>query len=266
MLVPPEWPAPLHPPVLHPGEVHLWRADLDGWRARADELRPALAEEERLRAARFLVAEHEQRWVAGRAVLRALLGEHLGVRPEHVRLVYGTQGKPELAPEHGAADLRFNLSHSGAVGLYALARGRQVGVDVELRRTGIDLERIARRFFSVLEVEQLLALGPEAREQAFYRCWTCKEAYLKASGRGITTGLDRFAVSLAAGEPARLLTCEGGPSELRRWRLEALVPRAGYVGAVCAEGVWKLRCWDWPDARSDPPPPGAPCVGPGLGH
>ena len=207
-----------------------------------------LSEEERGRAARFVFAEHRTHFIVARGVLRQLLGSYLETPPEALRFAYGMHGKPELAGQHAQSGLRFNLSHSHRLALYAVTRGREVGIDVEHPRPGVDVERLARRFFAPQEIEGLLGMPPGRRWEGFYNCWTRKEAYLKARGEGITVALDSFAVSLRPGEPAALLRCAADSSEVARWRLQALLPGEEYVAALCAAGNdWRLRCWQWPD-------------------
>src|SRR5262249_50978106 len=128
----------------------------------------------------------------------------------------------------------------------AVTRGREVGVDLERVRAEVATEEIAARYFSAREVRTLMALPPPLRPDAFFRCWTRKEAYLKATGAGLSLDLNRFDVSLKPGEPAALLATRDDPAEVRRWSLEHLVPGPGFVGALAAEGhrrnVW---CGDW---------------------
>src|SRR5262249_7722277 len=149
---------------------------------------------------------------------------------------YELYGKPKLAGELANSDWRFNLAHSNGSALYALTRGREVGVDLEWMRPAIAREQIAERFFSPREKLALQALPPELQTKAFFTCWTGKEASLKATGRGIFLPLDRFAVSLTPGEPPALVEYLGDPNEVGRWTLQELSPGPGYVGALAVEG------------------------------
>ena len=240
------WKHPSATLSLPRGEVHVWRASLQREAAQIEKLFRILSEEEKTRAERFLSREHRGRFIVARGVLRRLLGDYLGAAPEELRFAYGIHGKPELAGQHSG--LRFNLSHSHLLALYAVVRCREVGVDVEYPRPGTAVEQIARRFFADVEVDALQSLPQALRRDGFFNCWTRKEAYLKARGAGITIGLDSFAVSLKPGEEAVLLGCEEDPKEVIRWRLAALHPGSGYAAALCVEGDdWRLRCWQWPD-------------------
>src|SRR5262249_17462285 len=148
-----------------------------------------LDDDERGRARRLLLPQSARRFILSRAALRAVLAAQLGVAPRDVALSGGAAGKPELAA-HGeragagraAPSLRFNLSHSGDLALVALARDREVGVDVEQRRPLPDLERLARRVLAPEEVADFLGLPEADKEAALLRCWTRKEALVKAAG------------------------------------------------------------------------------------
>src|SRR4029077_13081267 len=128
-------------------------------------------------------------------------------------------GKPALSDESGSNGVKFNASHSDGRLLVAIARGREVGIDVERRRPVADWRGLAGRYFAAAEVAALDRLDEADREQAFFRCWTRKEAYIKAHGLGMSLPLDQFAVSVAAGEPARLLSTAHDPAQLGRWAM-----------------------------------------------
>jgi 4'-phosphopantetheinyl transferase len=232
--------------VLPEEEVHVWQVDLDQSMGQVDALLQLLCEEEIERAGRFRNQEHGAHYIVARGTLRQLLGGYLGALPEELVFSYGAHGKPDLAGDHDGSGLRFNLSHSHQLALFAVAWRREVGIDVEYPRSRVDVEGLARRFFAPVEVATLLSLSGERRREGFYNCWTRKEAYLKARGEGITVALDSFAVSLAPGESAELLSCDLDPGEMERWQLRALEAREGYAAAVCAEGTdWQLRCREW---------------------
>lgn len=182
-----------------------------------------LSAEECLRAAQFRFRRSRRRFVVGRGRLREILGQRTCRDPHSLRFAYGPNGKPELAD----SSVRFNLSHCEGVALLAVTCGRDVGVDVERLRPVADLELVAERFFSSLEVRALRALPTAKRDAAFLRCWTRKEAYVKAVGGGLSMGLRDFAVSLHDGEPAGIVWA-AEPSEARRWSVSDLstyVPR-----------------------------------------
>jgi len=202
--------------------------------------------DERDRAARFHFEQHRERFIVGRGVLRAILGSYLAVPPGHVQFSYGPQGKPALADTSAQASLRFNLAHAGGLALYVVTLNRELGVDVEHIHTIPDAERIAEHFFSVQERDALAALPEEQRQEAFFRCWTRKEAYLKASGDGLARPPDQVHVSLTPREPARVLGISGDPHEAEKWSLCEVIPGDGYIAALAVEGHgWALSCWRW---------------------
>lgn len=177
----------------------------------AAALAGVLTEPERQRAARFVFDGDRRRFIAARARLRQLLGERLGVAPASVELVYGAHGKPALARRQ-ARDLRFNVSHSGDVAVYAFAEGAEIGTDVEAVRELDDADALAARCFSPGEYQAYRARG-------FFYCWTRKEAYLKALGLGLQQDLQGVDTS----QPPR------------GWCMESFAPAPGYVAAYAVE-------------------------------
>ncbi len=231
------WVVPATPPPLDVHEAHLWRVDLDaaGSEAAATDI---LSEDERARAARFHFERDRHRFIAGRAALRRILAAYLDRAPAALVFAVGRHGKPALEN----LGLEFNLSHSGGCGLVAVTRGRRVGVDVERIRTDFACEDIARRFFAPAEVKTLATSAPDEYATAFFRCWTRKEAYVKARGDGLSLALDRFEVQLEAAATRAIASCLDDPSESSRWSLREIVPGPGYLGALVVEGDgWTLR-------------------------
>jgi 4'-phosphopantetheinyl transferase len=198
----------------------------------AGELAQCLSYEERLRASRFCFERDRHRFIVVRARLRHLLASRLGMRPDAVELVYGPRGKPELSRSLADADLCFNVSHSEDLAVYAFSRGREVGVDIETVRELRDADEIAARFFSPRENEAYLALDLRDRPAGFFNCWTRKEAFIKALGDGLHYPLDRFDVSLAPGDPARILRVEAVTGEQCGWALHGFMPGPGLAGAI----------------------------------
>jgi 4'-phosphopantetheinyl transferase len=238
--------APAAPPALAAGEVHVWRAPLEPPAHLLQRLEATLAGDERARAARFRMPVHRGRYVAGRGILRVLLGAYLGLRPEELRFAYTPHDKPYLPDQEHTGGLRFNLSNAEDLALVAFARGRRLGVDLENLKPMPDALSIATRFFSAPE-NQAFATVPEAeRERAFFTCWTRKEAFVKAVGEGLSMPLDRFDVTLLPHEPARLLATRPDPAEAARWSLHHLDPGPGWIGALMVEGEeCQPLCRDW---------------------
>jgi 4'-phosphopantetheinyl transferase len=194
-----------------------------------------LSADERQRATRFAFDRDRDRYMVARARLRQLLGERLGTRPEAVELVYGARGKPALAPWSADTELRFNVSHADGLTVYAFARGREIGIDVAAVRVMRSADDIAACFFSPQEHHTYQALDPCDRPLGFFQGWTRKEAFIKARGDGLAFPLARFEVSLAPGEPARILWVDDVPGERCGWRLASWSPAPGFVAAVVTE-------------------------------
>jgi len=183
----------------------VWFARLDRTPARLARMRTILDPDEIARADRFLAEVHCNRFIAARALLRDLLAGYLGQPPQTIRFAYNEWGKPTLATGFVARDLRFNLSHSQGLAMYAFVLEHDVGVDLEMIRAGVADERVAENFFSLWEVETLRALPREHQAEAFFNCWTRKEAYVKARGQGLSIDLKSFDVSLVPGVEAKIL-------------------------------------------------------------
>jgi len=232
------WHEPPEALSLGTGEVHVWRLALDQPESVLTQFRSTLDAGELERAGRFHFEKHRRHFIAGRGGLRYVLSRYLGVKPEELRFSYGPFGKPSLV----GSEVRFNMSHSHGVALFAVAADRELGVDVEHVRADFATEDIARRFFSPVEVETFNAVPSEEQVAAFFRCWTRKEAYIKAIGRGLSEPLDAFDVTLAPGDAAALLRAEG--REVSRWVMFELDAGAEYAGALLVEApVSRLRLW-----------------------
>jgi 4'-phosphopantetheinyl transferase len=225
-------------------EIHVWRTSLDMAAPDLAKLQQILSPDERDRADRFRFEADQRRCVIGRGALRLLLGEILDLPASTLRFEYDEFGKPSLMSAQGLP-LQFNVSHSGDLILIAIAKGRTVGIDVERIRTDLDLDGIAARFFSANECKILASLEA-GRYEAFFTCWTRKEAYLKAKGVGLSMPLDQFDVSFLPNEEPRLLATRHDPAEARRWTIRALSLPGEYVGSLAAPGSdWRLKCWNW---------------------
>ncbi|MBV8200609.1 MAG: 4'-phosphopantetheinyl transferase superfamily protein [Acidobacteria bacterium] len=232
--------------ALPSGEIQLWAVALDPPPEVVESLGRSLAPDEWERARRFRFERHRRRYVVGRGALRALLGGYLGILPREVAFSYGARGKPFLAgPAATASALSFNLSNSHELALVGFLRGQEIGVDVEHLKPMPDLEQIAERFFSPSERLALRRLPALQKPEGFFNCWTRKEAYLKAVGEGLAAPLVSFDVTLAPGEPARMLTLKGDAERAERWFFRCFRPERGYVGALAvegiAEGAWRVR-------------------------
>jgi 4'-phosphopantetheinyl transferase len=221
-------------------EIHIWKADLTTGFGQIGTFLPTLSEGERSRAYRFHFERDQRRFIAARGILRDVLGRYLGADPAELGFVEGEFGKPGLTAEWQHTGLRFNLSHTRDFAVYAVAEGREVGVDVEAIDRPVECRELAWRYFSASEAEKLLHLPDDLQTTAFFRCWTRKEALVKAVGKGLSVPLDSFEVPFIPGENGgRILGAEG-------WFLKALDLPEGYEGAVVAEGEdWTVRDFTW---------------------
>ncbi len=222
-------------PQLLPGHAHVWRFALDRSPAELDRWTEDFSADERQRAARFLFPQLRERFTAGRGLLRTILSGYLGISPARIQFSYNGYGKPDLCGAAAGIGLHFNLSHTAGLALLGVCLGRRIGVDVEAIRENVKCEQLAERFFSAHEVADLLSLPSEDRRAAFFRCWTRKESYIKALGRGLSMTLDNFDVSLCPTQPARLLAVRDDPAEVDRWQVASLTPATGYVAALFVE-------------------------------
>lgn len=228
-------------------EVHVWRSSIDLPRDAYDRLLAGLSADELESADRFCFDVDRRRRVIGRGLTRVLIGQLVGERPDALCFAVEPRGKPRLVTPEDGLSPQFNVSHSGQFILVALSGSRALGVDVEQIRPDLDTEAIAERTFSSSECAALASLDGIARRDAFFACWTRKEAVLKAEGVGLAKALDSFDVSLLSGEPARLLATRSEDVARDRWILSDVVVGSGYKAALAVEGDgWALRYFDWP--------------------
>jgi 4'-phosphopantetheinyl transferase len=194
---------------------------LDVPEAEREPLAALLSDGERARAARFVFPELAHRFTVAHGRLRQVLAPLVGVEPARIEFRAAAGGKPELAGEAARSQVQFNLSHSGTWAVIGWAYARAIGVDIEVWRPMRDQAALVRRFFSPAENAAYDALPPAQRSAAFFHCWTRKEAYVKAVGRGLGLPLDSFDVSMEPGEAARLLRPSALCQDGRRWSLAA---------------------------------------------
>lgn len=211
-------------------EVQVWVWRCDSTAVHASQL-ATLSDAERERAVRFVFERDRLRFVAAHAGLRYVLGGLLGVTPPSVALTTDVRGKPRIAGL-AAPPLFFNLSHSGDLAAVAVSSSFEVGLDIERLRE-IEPDDVVA-FFSETERATIAGLSGPAQRLGVFQAWTRKEAFVKATGFGLSLPLDSFDVSLAPGEPARLLRLAGAASDVTAWQLEHIAPEPGYVGAVAA--------------------------------
>jgi 4'-phosphopantetheinyl transferase len=221
--------------ALPENEIHVWRAWLDVEFPERERLSFYLSEEERARASRFVFQHDREHFLVARGRLRELLGTYLQRAPQSLAFRAGPYGKLSLV-DH--ADLHFNLTHSYGLALYAFAMNRELGIDVEKIRPEFATEGIAERYFSAAEQSELRELPAELRTDAFFLCWTRKEAYVKAHGGGLQIPLDSFDVSLTPGAPEKLISADS-----QQWSMRSFQPAPEYIASLIAEGPIESLCF-----------------------
>jgi 4'-phosphopantetheinyl transferase len=223
-------------------EVYLWRVDLAAVSTEGSRWQQLLSHDERTRASRYRSARDGQYFAATRGLLRTILASYVDSDPQRLVFQYSEKGKPFLDTSSPETRVEFNVSHSGATALLVFARERDLGVDVEEIRENFDHKAIARRFFSEHEQRQLAELDPADRYEGFFRCWTRKEAYIKAKGIGLALPLRDFDVSVLRGDHEAMLATRPDGAEAPQWSLREVPVGSGYVAAVCVAGRgWVLR-------------------------
>jgi 4'-phosphopantetheinyl transferase len=239
------WSSPPDQLALEASDVHVWLVSLNQPVAIVNGLLQLVSPDEQAKADRFQFEIDRRRFIVARGCLRTILAGYLGIAPAAIQFSYGNHGKPKLATQTASASqLKFNLAHSGDRAVYAFTLIGEVGVDLERIRPDFDGDEVARRFFSPSEVACLNQFSVAARQQAFFQCWTRKEAFIKAKGLGLSIALDQFDVTLAADEEAALLRTRWDESEAARWSLQEIDVGPDYAAAVAIEAEdWKLSRW-----------------------
>ena len=236
-------------PALPKNELHIWRATLDQSLSLMKRFEKLLAPDECERAERFRFERDQRHFIAARGILRSILGSYMGIDAASVRFCYAAQGKPALplSANRPGPPMHFNLSHSHECVLYGFSLDHQIGIDVEYMRPLEDAMKIAAQFFSNSEIELLRALPDAQKHLGFYNCWMRKEAYIKATGEGLSMPLDQFDVSLAPHEPARLLNIRAaGGGDVSRWSLLEVNAGAEYAAAAAVAGsIERVAYWAW---------------------
>jgi len=235
------WETPISPLTLENDEVHIWHVALNVSVENEQRLRSLLSEDELIRADRLRLDQHRRRFIVTRASLRQILSGYLSVSPVDLIFDYGPHGKPSLVLSEEKSLVNFNVAHSKDTALYAFSRERQLGIDIEFIRDKTDYIGISKNWFRTSELKKLKACSEDQRRRCFFRGWTRKEAYLKALGEGIAYGLDRFEVSLQAGDAA-LLWHQDDEQEVQRWELMEIFDDEKCSATVAVEGYdWRAR-------------------------
>jgi 4'-phosphopantetheinyl transferase len=225
------------------GMVHLWCGSYNDMQPYFQLLSQPLSKTERMRGEKYRFPNDRHNYVIRHGILRFLIGRYLYVNPKEIRFGVNEFGKPLIESTWRGDPLHFNMSTSNKMVLYAVARGRRVGVDMEFIKPMEDMDAIVESCFSFDENAEFNALPAKKRQEAFYQCWTQKEAFVKALGDGLFRRLDQFDVSVTPGTPAELRRTAWDPDEAARWTLKTITPAAGYIASLAVEGSgWSLTC------------------------
>jgi 4'-phosphopantetheinyl transferase len=231
-------------PTLAPEEVHIWSARQPS--EPSPDLEEALSPEERDRACRFQFVDHRSAFAFAHGVLRDVLSQYLHRPPRDIRFRQNAFGKPSLDETDDGRDAEFNLSHAGRLVVIGLCRGRRIGIDVEEIRPMDDISAIAESYFTSKEHAFIFRQHPKDRDRTFFRCWTRKEAYVKAVGKGLSIPLNSFDTQISGAQRGGLLDNGSGSTHGATWQLSDLELPEGYVGAVAVEtGIDRLVCFEW---------------------
>ncbi len=227
-----------------PGGVHLWLVSVNAMKTQLDNLWYMLSDKEMKRAKRFCFEKDQKRFIVARGMLRTILSQYCNDEPDEHQFKYNRYGKPYLIENDW---LYFNVSHSGDKVLYGVAREREIGVDIENIKPRENAQQIVERYFSDDEKSQFSNLPDYMKKRAFFNCWTRKEAYIKAQGKGMSLPLDEFSVSFIPGEPTCLLETQHDFQEKDRWTLKEVIVEGDYVAAAAVEGHnLHFKNWEWP--------------------
>jgi 4'-phosphopantetheinyl transferase len=247
-------------PAMADDDVHVWMTSTAAPPLPISRLQEWLSEGEQARARRFHFAHHRRGYIAGRAILRYLVAAYSGEpEPKRVAFVKGPRGKPYLNTRYRRFPLWFNQADSNGIALYAFTRLNEIGIDIEHMREVPDMDAFVSRTFSEAEQSAYFSLPLKDRKEAFFNCWTRKEAFIKAIGEGLYFPMDQFDVTLKPTEPARLLRVAERPETTSSWFMMGFSPLPGYKAALaiprkeCTISFWRFEAFEEPAAcRSSP--------------
>jgi len=237
------WQTPQNTPSLLTNQIQIWRANLNRSDTELAKLSALLNHQEQKRANQFIAKQAKNNFTVARGILRYLLAKYLQTNPQDLIFQQNRYGKLYLEN----SELQFNLSHSHDWALFIFALHQPVGIDIELIRNEFEFAPIAQRFFAKEENKVLLALPKDQQLQAFFNCWSRKEAFIKAVGKGLFCALDDFSVEVSNKKEGRVeLHSVSAELETKNWSLAALDPTPGYVGAFAtALPEYQLFCHEF---------------------
>jgi 4'-phosphopantetheinyl transferase len=217
-------------------DIHIWCASLNISHEELSHHVSLLSLDEKARAERFYFEKDRDHFIVGRGLLRTIISYYLKVEPAQIIFFYEEYGKPALKSELRDKTFEFNLSHSKGLALYIFSWNRKVGIDVEYIHSMPDMDDFAERFFSPRESAFINSLSGQQKEIAFFKLWTCKEAFLKANGNGLTVPINEVEISLESEGSVTLEAIGEEKEQISHWQLEIFNPVQGYQAALAVEG------------------------------
>ncbi|MGE5431308.1 MAG: 4'-phosphopantetheinyl transferase family protein [Syntrophomonadaceae bacterium] len=239
-----DWQIPKGKCILNQNEVNIWRVNAGS--VSSSGLKDVLTPDELKKAYGYYFLKDQENFIISRGLLRVLIARYLNTSPLQINIHFNKYGKPYLKKSEG--NLKFNVSHSNGTLLFAFTRNQEIGIDIEyIQHDFADLE-IARHFFSRAEILALSVLPEDARVIGFFNCWTRKEAYIKAIGRGLSIPLDSFDVSVVPGETAELVRVHNNSGGSKHWRIVDLEVGGKFSAALAVKGnPNEIKYYEWTD-------------------
>ena len=214
--------------------VNTWFINVNVVQDKIEMFSRIISIDENKRANKFHFKKDKNLFIMSRAILRVLSGHYLNIKPEDITFKYGEFGKPDYDFE---TNLKFNISHSGDMAIFSFVKDFDIGTDIEKMKHDFDVLDIATNYFSELEIEALKKLPKQMQVEGFYRVWTRKESFIKATAQGLSFPLDSFSVSLNSNETAELLQTKWDENEKNNWTLFTFSPHEEYIGATSVKGM-----------------------------
>lgn len=232
-------------PNLAENEIHIWYGNTALTKDFIPKYYNLLSLDEKEKAKKFRFEKDANQFICCRSLLRILSAHYLNTVPKSINFSYGKYNKPDYNP---SKSLKFNVSHSGDYGMIGFALNSEIGVDVEKIKSNFDAFDIAQNFFSELEIKALKNIDIKESKEAFFRCWTRKEGFIKAKSKGLSFPLDAFSVSLDSDSSAELLETKWNHGEKKIWSLYSFKPAEEYISAICVNHhIKKVQYYNWDD-------------------
>ncbi len=241
------WQSPPDLLTVDGDDLHVWQVDLSAYEVMIQNFRAILSPDEIERADRFIRPVHGHRFSVGRGALRQILARYVSVQPKELVFEYNEHGKPSLAKPN-ESPFSFNVSHTGDCAVIAVGRHASVGIDIERYRETMEVEKLAQRYFAPEEVSSLMKMKASKRKEAFFRCWSTKEAFIKVVGRGLSIGLSNFEVEMEPARPPCIIKTVDTLATSDTWMCKQLPMGDSIAGVVAVEGnLGELKLYHYID-------------------